>query len=64
MTHVLLEQLAAQRQTELAARATRNQPTRNQRTGRSGPSAVTSRRTGEARPRLFAARLAALVGRS
>ena len=58
MTHVVLEQLASQRQAELATRATRHQRTRQPRPSR------TTAGTPRARSGLIAARLADLVGRS
>lgn len=58
MTHVVLEQLASQRQAELATRATRRQRTRQPRP--SGTTASTPR----AQSGLIAARLFDLVGRS
>jgi hypothetical protein len=58
MTHVVLEQLASQRQADLASRATRHQGGRRSRpTGT--PGETTRVQSG-----LIAARLANLVGRS
>lgn len=58
MTNIVLEQLATQRQAELATRAARHQRTRQPR-----PSATTAG-TPRAQSSMIAARLAGLVGRS